>query len=58
MSTPTWQFSTLPSRPHHRLATPTDLVPFFGNPEGVENDDTVGFAQLVADLGRQDRERR
>jgi hypothetical protein len=34
------------------------LVPFFGNPEGVENDDTVGFAQLVADLGRQDRERR
>jgi hypothetical protein len=29
-NTPSWQFSTFPSRPHHWRATPTDSVPFFG----------------------------
>jgi hypothetical protein len=27
--TATWQLSTLPSRPDHCRATPTDVVPFF-----------------------------
>src|SRR5712691_1762733 len=30
----TWQVSTLPSRPHHCRATPTDSRPDLGNPEG------------------------
>src|SRR5229473_3753053 len=30
----TWQFSTLPRRPHHCRATPTDSRPDLGNAEG------------------------
>ena len=34
MNTPTWQFSILPSRPHHCRATPTELAPFLAKAEG------------------------
>ena len=34
MQTATWQLSTLPSRPHHCRATPTDSRPDLGKPEG------------------------
>src|SRR5438270_868495 len=31
---PTWQLSSLPSRPHHCRCTPTDALPFLGKAEG------------------------
>jgi hypothetical protein len=51
MKTPTWQFSTLPSRPHHWRITPTDLV--LGERRGVEDDHAVGLAEILADLAGQ-----
>ena len=49
----TWQLSTLPSRPHHCRATPTDLFARLGKARGIEDDHTVIFAQLFADLPDQ-----
>ena len=50
---PTWQLSTLPARPHHCRATPTDALPCLRTPDGVDDQHAVGPADRRADLPNQ-----
>ena len=43
MKAPTWPLSTFPSRPSHCRCTPTEAVPFLGNPEGSKTIHSVNF---------------
>ncbi len=47
MYTPTWQFSFLPSRPHHCRCTPTEAVPFLAKARRVKHDHAVGLSQVA-----------
>ena len=50
---PTWQFSILPSRPHHCRCTPTDSVPFLGKADGSKTSTPSASPNSAADLPRQ-----
>ena len=50
---PTWQLSTLPSRPHHCRCTPTDSVPFLGKAEGSKTSTPSGSPSSGPDLAGQ-----
>src|SRR5205809_70533 len=48
---PTWQFSTLPRRPHHWRATPQEALPFLGKPRPSSTITASGASAAAADVG-------